>query len=73
MIPNDQIDELCRQWTKCHECSSIDSYYQCSAQGHDEYKVRGIVATGKFSCECKSQSAVSKKSTMTNFLNNQKL
>jgi len=51
MSPIDEIDEICRQWTKCHECSSIDSYYECSDQGHDEYKVRGIVATGLFSCE----------------------
>ena len=24
MSPIDEIDEICRQWTKCHECSSID-------------------------------------------------
>ena len=39
MMALDEIDEVCRLWAKCHECSSIDSYYQCSDQGHDEYKV----------------------------------
>ena len=48
--PSDKIDEICRKWSKCHECSSIDSYYQCSAQGHDIYQVQGIIATGKFTC-----------------------
>ena len=33
--------------------SKCVSYKKCSAQGHDEYKVKGIVATGKFTCECK--------------------
>ena len=26
MIPLDEIDEICRLWSKCHECSSIDRY-----------------------------------------------
>ena len=24
MMPVDEIDEICRLWSKCHECSSID-------------------------------------------------
>jgi len=54
--PSDKIDEICRKWSKCHECSSIDSYYQCSAQGHDIYQVQGIIATGKFTCASNEDS-----------------
>ena len=40
----------------------FSSYYECSDQGHDEYKVRGIVATGLFSCECEYLVVFLKKS-----------
>ena len=46
----DAIDSLCRKRAKCHECSSIDSYYQCSDQGHDTYGVKVIMSSGALSC-----------------------